>query len=118
MFQKLNVNRIGCQAEYDMHLDTKPSKQEHDKPADNMDDNPSAGLGISQGTKKGPITKDTRKSRGGQTKIQVWIDVLKVYKHQVVQDNSRCLRVVVLVFQLFEHLLSKECCEQLTKIQM
>ncbi len=55
---------------------------------------------------------------GIQTKIQVWNDALKVYKHQVAQDNAKCMRFVAMAFQLFECLLSKEYCKQWTKIQI
>ncbi len=52
LFQKLNKNRKACQAELDLHRDTKPDEQDFEKPADDTDVNPSTALGISQGAKK------------------------------------------------------------------
>ena len=44
IFQKLDANRIARQADLDLHLGTRPNKQERKNPLNKMDVDPSAGL--------------------------------------------------------------------------
>ncbi len=67
LFQKLDTNHKARQTELDLHRDTNPDTQDCKNPADDTDVNPSAGLGISQGTKKLQGSYQVRKEVHGRS---------------------------------------------------
>ena len=112
MFKKLDANHLARQEEFDMHLLAKSKSQEREEPMDASD----YGLSTSQSSGKSQklATKGVRKPMGSQTKIEVWNYACKVYKHHINQDTTKSTCVIMMAFQLFEHLLGKDQHKQWT----
>ncbi len=99
-----------------MHPLGKPKPQERNTSIDTLD----YGLSMSQrsGKSQKPAAKGARKPTGGQTKIKVFNNTCKVYKHHITQDKAKNTCVMSNMFELFEHLLGKEQCKQWIDIQV
>ncbi len=83
----------------------KPKQRKRNESADAMD----YVLTISQvsGKRQPEAPKGSYQPMGGCTKINAWNDTCTAYKQLLILDDAKSVRVIVVLFHIFEHLLGK-----------